>query len=564
MAPAPRFINYEPLFERARAAAGAAAGAERSRYKRKLDAVLDAAARDDVPGDGHLRDMMRVLDSFEGYARSSAQKDFHEAFINAVLPHIYGKDFERFGERIKKERGISEMQQEVLICCPRRFGKTTAVSMFVAAMLYCVPDTWISCFSTGQRASTTLLDQAARFYGTLPGSKERIMKKNQEQFFIRGADGSDVRRFHSFPSSVAGLKGQGGKVILLEEASRLDEAVFSEVCLPLLGVSNTSLIAISTPMEENNFFSQLLMAKKPNGAQLFKNITIELVCAACREQKNMDCPHMKNKLPEWKSEARGELVKTLMAGNRDMWLREQGGVITTKDTAAFDRASIDKCFANRFHFMSLVPQDDRLYVAIDPSGGGYSQTAAIAACVDAATKSFVVVAADGCAVTSDADLESYLRGFMERLRAKFANTTVVMACERNYGGSVLASRIADIVSEFQPVRIITGDTSKNRRVGVVTTDVVKDRSRVDVQRLLRMESLRFLYDNEFITGDSSILQSFREQLIAYKYNYTEKPNGEILAKLSGKGFGKCDDLTLALCLVAFWSAYAISTPTCLL
>lgn len=73
-------------------------------------------------------------------------------------------------------------------------------------VMYCVPDTWISCFSPGQRASTTLLDQAARFFNTLPKAKEKILKKNQEQFFTRGGDGSDVRRFHSFPSNVAGLK----------------------------------------------------------------------------------------------------------------------------------------------------------------------------------------------------------------------------------------------------------------------------------------------------------------------------------------------------------------------
>lgn len=70
------------------------------------------------------------------------------------------------------------------------------------------------------------------------------------------------------------------------------------------------------PMEENNFFSQLLMAKKPNGAPLFKNITIELICAACRDAKLLDCPHMASKLPSWKSAARGELVKTLMENNK--------------------------------------------------------------------------------------------------------------------------------------------------------------------------------------------------------------------------------------------------------
>jgi hypothetical protein len=205
----PRLVNYEPLFRKAEAAMQTRAAAVRgtTSYKRKLDAITEAASRDAVPGDRYLREVERVLDSFEGFKRSDAQKDFHRAFITAVLPHIYGPaDFERYGERIKRERGVEEMQQEVLVCCPRRFGKTTAVSMFVAALLYCVPDTWISCFSTGQRASTTLLDQAARFFNTLPGAKDKILKKNQEQFFTRGVDGSDIRRFHSFPSSVAGLK----------------------------------------------------------------------------------------------------------------------------------------------------------------------------------------------------------------------------------------------------------------------------------------------------------------------------------------------------------------------
>jgi len=43
-------------------------------------------------------------------------------------------------------------------------------------------------------------------------------------------------------------------VLILEEASRLDEAVFKEVILPLLGVQDTVLLAISTPMDEHNFY----------------------------------------------------------------------------------------------------------------------------------------------------------------------------------------------------------------------------------------------------------------------------------------------------------------------
>ena len=81
--------------------------------------------------------------------------------------------------------------------------------------------------------------------------------------------------------------------MLQEEASRLDEAVFKEVVrvelviavhereyvlnsvidsqvLPLTGVANTSLIGISTPLDENNFYSVMLEMKNPDGTPLFK------------------------------------------------------------------------------------------------------------------------------------------------------------------------------------------------------------------------------------------------------------------------------------------------------
>jgi hypothetical protein len=67
--------------------------------------------------------------------------------------------------------------------------------------------------------------------------------------FIKGDSPSDLRRLFSFPSSVAGLKGVGAKIVILEEASRLDEAMFQEVIIPLLGVKDTTLIGISTPLE---------------------------------------------------------------------------------------------------------------------------------------------------------------------------------------------------------------------------------------------------------------------------------------------------------------------------
>ena len=100
-----------------------------------------------------------------------------------------------------------------------------------------------------------------------------------------------------------GLKGVGGKVIILEEASRLDQAVFQEVVVPLLGVRDTALIGISTPLDENNFYSELVQSKKPDGEPLFNVVTIRLLCDVCEKAGVMHCPHNAD-VPPWKSSER--------------------------------------------------------------------------------------------------------------------------------------------------------------------------------------------------------------------------------------------------------------------
>ena len=88
-----------------------------------------------VTNDDALAAIEKSLDSFEGYPRSDTQKQFHDSMINACLPHIYGDQWENVRERVLATRGLSNIMYEMLICSPRRFGKTTSVSMFAAVML---------------------------------------------------------------------------------------------------------------------------------------------------------------------------------------------------------------------------------------------------------------------------------------------------------------------------------------------------------------------------------------------------------------------------------------------
>ncbi|KAK3263902.1 hypothetical protein CYMTET_14290 [Cymbomonas tetramitiformis] len=187
---------------------------------------VNANSGDDgaIPGDAYVRELCRMLDVM-GLERTTSQKTFHKAFLRATLAHIYGSaDFERHRTRILSRYGISAPQYEVLIVTPRRWGKTTSVGMFVAAPLLSTPEMWVSIFSTGQRASSGLLDMVYKMVCAVPGGSARVARKNQEQLFIKGDEVSDVRRLYSYPSSVQG-------VVATTPRSRLEFlAVFSFQC----------------------------------------------------------------------------------------------------------------------------------------------------------------------------------------------------------------------------------------------------------------------------------------------------------------------------------------------
>jgi len=167
-------------------------------------ARTESATRREVPGDLYTKDLCRLLDSF-GLERTASQKSFHRAFLSATLAHIYGPaDFERHRERILRAHNMTAPAFEVLVVTPRRWGKTTSVAMFVAALLLSTADMWVSVFSTGQRASSSLLEQVYKLICTIPNAAQRILRRNQEQVFVRGDTLNDVRRLYSYPSSVQG------------------------------------------------------------------------------------------------------------------------------------------------------------------------------------------------------------------------------------------------------------------------------------------------------------------------------------------------------------------------
>ena len=161
-----------------------------------------------MQGDGKLALFTKFLQAIDKryMKRSMGQREFHQAFTVACLPHIIGEDeFEKHRAYYLDKFDLDEFKSEVLVTTPRRFGKTTAVSMFVAALLCCCERMWISIFSTGKRASKALLQQVKEIIDTIPNMTKRITSSNVEELWMNpigcNKKAQEARCF-SYPSSV--------------------------------------------------------------------------------------------------------------------------------------------------------------------------------------------------------------------------------------------------------------------------------------------------------------------------------------------------------------------------
>ena len=179
----------------------------------------------EVPGDvvrRRLYDTLNAIDAME-YPRSHHQRRFHECFICASLPSIYGDDYKLCEARLCREHKRTQIKTEVMIVTPRRFGKTFSVAQYVAAYSAAVHGKEVAIFSTGRRASKKMLDLIMRFLkpliagdpeSALPfppannphafrsAGKKRILTQNVEEVVLIDVETGARNKICSYPAKV--------------------------------------------------------------------------------------------------------------------------------------------------------------------------------------------------------------------------------------------------------------------------------------------------------------------------------------------------------------------------
>lgn len=148
-------------------------------------------------GTAQLAEMMRLLDCF-GLQRSRVQKQLHNGMTGSVLQRMFCNDSDADMRLGMFTHQLKSCRQQFMAITPRRFGKTTAVAMFVAAFAMACSGSVTAIFSTGRRASNLLLQQIKSMLIAAPGGEERIVASNVETITL-DSGGGQFSKISSFP-----------------------------------------------------------------------------------------------------------------------------------------------------------------------------------------------------------------------------------------------------------------------------------------------------------------------------------------------------------------------------
>jgi hypothetical protein len=420
---------------------------------------------DNIEGLGYFDEGMRLLDCFS-FVRSADQRRFHDAIMMTMARHILKDDYLMVREQLLRRFNMSAQNMATLILCPRRWGKSTSVAMVLAVLLRVCRGIDIVIFSTGEDSSATLLQMTKDFYLQLPGAEKRITVNRRGMICTLPADVQSMSTLKqankrsrmnsntlmSRSGNVTGNRGITADCFILEEAAFIPREILTQIIAPMLKVSNSVLIALSTHNGEENYYSRLFNDTDPVMDRLFIRLRVELVCATCKRlgRNPSQCTHVAHLNPAWLLASNEDRVKKLMGGDKETYAREVLGAFWADNNTVFKKKWLD-CLDARVPFSVDGHNVAMIVTMIDPAGGGSSMTAFVTI---ARTRSgeIVILGLAEANVIEGPDLERVMFSYMSHFKMDISiqNLPHYLCIERNYGGSLIASTFLTLAQKICP------------------------------------------------------------------------------------------------------------------
>ena len=533
---------------------------ESKQMKSHIGSMLDQCkAKQASQGDKLMLRLRWLLDyvpkSYKGWERSKMQKTFHRNFMQATCLHLYRNDPDIDLDKIMRMNKFDNLKQQVLCLTPRRFGKSTSVAMFVASYVLTVPYSEQCIFSTGRRASQKLLELIRDMIKA--GTEGwRFIKCNGETMLIQGDSPLDVRKVHSYPSCAKTLRGCGGDVVYMEEAAFMALDVFFEVIVPLLEMETTALIAISTPLDGMNFYSEMFELKGGDGQPLFNQLRIGLSCGKCQAAgKAADCTHMKDIIPPWKSAAKFDMVKAIYGDRKDLLAKESMGQITSDQCSVFPEKLINRMMERPEYRLRNAAK--YIFLGVDPNGGGASEMAIVTMTME--MNNIVITGMESHPAKSHDMIEMLLVQHIRALRGHpdLKDAWIIFFPENNLGQE--ASHMAHMVKDERKVYTYY----EKGKAGVCTTHERKEKYTVNVLQYFNQEAVHFINDticaNPYKDANErlhKVKKEFRKQLLQFQKMVLQPAQAYQMAKIIYTGKikeGMNDDIAMTLLFTTYWA-----------
>lgn len=343
----------------------------------RFERICSQAPQADVnSGDKILAQIRETFHNGLGIHWGEDQIRVFNAFCLSCLPLIYGNTWKEHKARVLKEWDVQKECPFTVVNMARRNGKTFSTSGAVVSVLLCIPNVKIAIFSTCKRTSqmmmsavVDMLDKAINI-GTAQDFTE--ISRNMESIIYEGPD-KTKRQLGCFPGSVRTTRGTGADVIIIDEAAHIDPKLFFKTILPILAMKNTSLMCLSSPEGDDNYYSQLMNLKdEESGEPFFQVINCFQICPRClklEREKQIKCTHVKSSA-HWLSSRKTKKLKMLYKANPEDAIREFGGIVVSDHLPALRKEEVQRAFTMEPMFTSTPPPC--IFTCCDPTGGGPS------------------------------------------------------------------------------------------------------------------------------------------------------------------------------------------------
>ncbi len=564
--------------------------------------VLPLSALEDlraVDGDEILEALRAALD--ERLELSDQQRIIVEVFVQSNLQNIYKKNFQANEVRIKQENGIKDIQSYSFICCPRRWGKTFITAWFVACCLVSLVDTSLLIFSPSMRQCIMFMEWVKKGLGLLRlrGFDFTTEEHNaQKMTILRQVKGVDCRtEVRIVPPNEETVRGVSANIIICEEAACLSSEFFASIIVPLLQVQNTSLLAISTIKDAENYYTRVLdRAAASRERSAFGIYKFFHACARCREAGvAQTCKHQTVDQPAWMTASRADHVRQLyeITGEGDLYEQEIIGMSKNVHEPAFHPDLVRSLFrADKIIYISdpIIFRDPvAIYSCIDPTGGGLNSDLAIVSCIVENSK-FIFVGMESINCRGPDSCFPQLVEHYRRLKLipRLANAHTYVWVENN-----MVWQAEQIMWQIQTQREkgVLRDIHIMDNMGIEIPSVqlgqafgaktstdhkVKAEMRQMFNQKLLDDSMCFLTDmvtvehpakarQEQESAQDAIRSLFMEQLLNYAMQIRPSTNpgfapGKVTFSGKTSANGRKDDLAVTAQLVLYWSYTHIRRP----